>query len=176
VSPLGIPLRFAEFKGWYQRFYNHAMSSGATPGFDQPTMLQTAFNRLFGFLVGLGIGPHYAYLLQVRGRKSGRLYSTPVSLVTLGDQRYLVAPRGRTQWSRNADAAGEIALKRGSHRESFRLKAVPDAAKPPILKIYLDSYKTAVQRFFPVPAGSNVEAFVPIAANYPVFELEARVL
>jgi|SRR5579871_3154862 len=150
------------------------MPSPATPEFRPQTPLEKAFNRLFGFMVGLGVAPHYAYLLQVRGRKSGRLYSTPVSLVVMDGKRYLVAPRGRTQWVRNAEVTGEIALKRGRHRESFALKAVPDAAKPPILKVYLDSYKAAVQRFFPVAAGSKAEAFVPIAANYPVFELEAR--
>jgi deazaflavin-dependent oxidoreductase (nitroreductase family) len=150
------------------------MPTTTTREFRPQTSMEKAFNRLFGFMVGLGIGPHYAYLLQVRGRKSGRLYSTPVSLVTVGDKRYLVAPRGRTQWVRNAEVAGEIALKRGSYRGNFELKPVPDAAKPAILKIYLDSYKAAVQRFFSVPAGSNVGAFVPIAANYPVFELELR--
>jgi hypothetical protein len=37
--------------------------------------------------------------------------------------------------------------------------------------LYLDSYKSAVQRYFPVPAGSPAAAFRDIAANYPVFEL-----
>jgi hypothetical protein len=107
----------------------------------------------------------------VRGRKSGRLYSTPIDLLEIAGKRYLVAPRGYTQWVRNAEAAGEIALKRGSWRQSFRLRAVPDADKPELLKAYLDRFKTAVQRYFPVAAGSEAQVFAAIAAKYPAFEL-----
>ena len=139
--------------------------------FRKPNAIEGLFNRCFGFLVGLGLGPKYNYLLQVRGRKSGKLYSTPIDLLEINSKRYLVAPRGRTQWVRNAEAAGEITLKRGNWQHSFRLRAVPDIEKPELLKAYLDRFKMAVQRYFPVPAGSAVQAFAAIAANYPVFEL-----
>lgn len=141
------------------------------PVFRKPNAIEGLFNRCFGFLVGLGLGPKYIYLLQVRGRKSGKLYSTPMDLLEIDGKRYLVAPRGRTQWVRNAEAVGEIALKKGSWRQSFRLRAVPDADKPELLRAYLDGFKTAVQRYFPVVAGSDAQTFVAIAANYPVFEL-----
>ncbi len=143
------------------------------PEFRQPTATERLFNRFFGFLVGLGFGLKHNYLLQVHGRKSGKLYSTPIDLLEIGGKRHLVAPRGRTQWVRNAEAAGEITLKKGSFRQRFRLRAVPDTDKPPLLKAYLDSFKTTVQRYFPVPAGSDEQAFVAVARNYPVFELES---
>jgi hypothetical protein len=82
-----------------------------------------------------------------------------------------VAPRGSTQWVRNAEATGEIVLKRGSMRRKYRLRPLSDPEKPEILKMYLDSYKTEVQRYFLVPAGSPAAAFRDIAPNYPVFEL-----
>jgi hypothetical protein len=94
--------------------------------FRAPTGIEAIFNRVFGFLVGLGIGPKYIYLLQVRGRKSGRIFSTPVNLMDVDGKRILVAPRGRTQWVRNAEATGEIALKRGSFRQSFGLRPIAD--------------------------------------------------
>ncbi len=146
----------------------------STPVFRKPTATERAFNRLFGFLVGLGLGPKYNYLLQVRGRKSGRVYSTPIGLLEIGGKRFLVAPRGRTQWVRNAEAASEIALKKGGSRLSFGLRPVTDADKPELLKAYLDSFKTTVQRYFLVPAGSPVELFSSIAADYPVFELTEK--
>lgn len=139
--------------------------------FQKPSAMESLFNRCFGLLVGLGLGLKHNYLLQVRGRKSGKIYSTPIDLLEIDGKRYLVAPRGRTQWVRNAEAAGEIALKKGSWRQSFRLRAVPDAAKPELLKAYLDRFRTAVQRYFPVAAGSEAQAFAAIAARYPVFEL-----
>jgi deazaflavin-dependent oxidoreductase (nitroreductase family) len=143
----------------------------AAPAFRQPTPMERAFNRFFGFLVGLGFGMKHNYLLQVRGRKSGKLYSSPIDLLEMDGKRFLVAPRGRTQWVRNAEAAGEVTLKKGSFRQSYRLVAIPDPEKPPLLKAYLDSFKTTVQRYFPVPAGSDVQAFESIAAHHPVFEL-----
>jgi deazaflavin-dependent oxidoreductase (nitroreductase family) len=144
-----------------------------TAFFRKPTAIESAFNRAFGFLVGLGFGLKHNYLLQVPGRKSGKLYSTPIDLLEMDGKRFLVAPRGRTQWVRNAEATGEVTLKRGSFRQSFRLRAIPDSDKPQYLKAYLDSFKTTVQRYFPVAAGSDAQVFKSIAANYPVFELLA---
>ena len=143
------------------------------PVFREPTPVERLFNRTFGFVVGLGLGPAHIHLLQVRGRKSGKVYATPVDLLELNFKRYLVAPRGRTQWVRNAEAAGEITLKRGSRRERFRLRALNDSEKLPVLKAYLDSFRREVQRYFAVPAGSPPEAFAEIASNYPAFELLA---
>jgi deazaflavin-dependent oxidoreductase (nitroreductase family) len=142
--------------------------------FRAPSAIEALFNRTFGFLVGLGIGPKFIYLLQVRGRKSGNIYSSPVNVMEIGGKQILVAPRGRAQWVRNAEAAGEITLKRGSYRRQFGLRPIADAGKAEILKEYLDRYASAVRKFFPVPPGSPVDAFRDIAANYPVFELIAR--
>jgi len=145
-----------------------------SPTFREPTAIEKIFNRSFGIIIGLGLGPSHIHLLQVRGRKSGKLFSTPVDLLDLQGKRYLVAPRGRTQWVRNAEAAGEITLKKGSTRQQFRLRPISGAEKLPILKGYLDSFKREVQRYFPIPAGSPSESFAPIAENYPAFELLAQ--
>jgi len=142
--------------------------------FTPPTAIERVLNRLFGVLVGLGLGMKHNYLLQVRGRKSGKLYATPIDLLEVNGKRFLVAPRGRTQWVRNAEAAGAVTLKKGGFRQSYRLQVIPDAEKPALLKAYLDNFKTTVQRYFPLPAGSDVRAFTIIAADYPVFELVDR--
>jgi deazaflavin-dependent oxidoreductase (nitroreductase family) len=149
-------------------------TNAASPGYRQPTAIERLFNRCFGFLVGMGLGFKHNYLLEVRGRKSGALYSSPIDLLEIRGHRFLVAPRGRTQWVRNAEAAGNVSLKKGSFRQSFAVHAVPEGDKPELLKAYLDSFKAEVQRYFPVAAGSPVEAFAPIATNYPVFELLDR--
>jgi deazaflavin-dependent oxidoreductase (nitroreductase family) len=141
------------------------------PVFREASTGEKIFNRVFGFLVDLGLGFSYNYLLQVRGRKSGKLYSTPIDLLKLNGKTYLVAPRGRTQWVRNAEAAGEVTLKKGSTRQKFRLRPIPDADKPQILKAYLDTFKREVQRYFPIPSGSPPEAFANLASSYPAFEL-----
>lgn len=144
------------------------------PDFRPPSAPERLFNRAYGFLVGLGLGLSHSWLLQVRGRKSGRIYSTPVDLLQLGDKNFLVAPRGRTQWVRNAEAAGEVLLKRGRTRQRCHLRPLSDLDKPEVLKAYLDAFKREVQRYFPVPAGSPSHAFAPFAERYPVFELRTH--
>jgi len=142
------------------------------PEFRVPSPVERLFNCIFGFFVGLGLGFPYNYLLQVRGRKSGKIYSTPINLLGLRGKRFLVAPRGRTQWVRNAEAAGEVTLKKGSTRQKYRLRPLTPAEKPEILKAYLDTFRREVQRYFPVPAGSPVEAFANLTESYPAYELQ----
>jgi len=158
-------------KNWISRGAGSSDMNSSLPEFRAPTLVERGFNRVFGFLVGIGLGSSHNYLLQVRGRKSGKLFSTPVDLLELGGKRFLVAPRGRTQWVRNAEAAGEVTLKKGRTQQKFRLRPIPDADKPEILKAYLDSFKREVQTYFPVPAGSPVQAFAELAQSYPAFEL-----
>ena len=146
-------------------------NTGDAAKYQPPSAFEALFNRTFGFLAGLGLAPSFIYLLEVRGRKSGKLFHCPVNLMEVGGKQILVAPRGRTQWVRNAEAANEVLLKRASFRKSFSLRPIADADKPPLLKEYLDRYASAVQKFFPVPPQSPVDSFRPIAPNYPVFEL-----
>lgn len=145
--------------------------TSASPGFSAPSAGERIFNRIFGMLVGLGLGFRHNYLLQVRGRKSGKLYSTPIDLLEINGQKFLVAPRGRTQWVRNAEAANEVTLKRGSVRARFRLRPLQGSEKLLVLKAYLDKFHSEVQRFFQLPAGSPAEAFRDVAESHPAFEL-----
>ncbi len=138
-------------------------ASSPIPVFREPTLAEKFFNRAFGL--------KHNYLLQVRGRKSGRLYSTPINLLETGSRKFLIAPRGRTQWVRNVEVAGEVMLKKGNRLQRFRALAIPEAQRPVLLKLYVERFTTTVQRYFPVAAGSPREDFRLIAANYPVFEL-----
>lgn len=137
-----------------------------------PGPLERLFNRVFGLLVGLGLGLGHNYLVETKGRRTGRSHATPINVLEMEGRRLLVAPRGRTQWVRNAEVVGEVTLRRGRRRQRFRLRALPDAEKPPILREYLDRYRPTVQRYFPVPAGSPPSAFAGVASRYPVFELK----
>src|SRR5262245_28076324 len=137
------------------------------PAYDRPSRLEHVLNRAIGLLVRFGIGLPHMRVLEVRGRTSGKRYSLPVDLLSEHGKLYLVAPRGATQWVRNAEASGEVTLRRGARVERYRLRALPDGEKPPILKAYLDRFRKEVQRFFPVPADSPVERLGPIAPRYP---------
>jgi deazaflavin-dependent oxidoreductase (nitroreductase family) len=139
--------------------------------FSQPNLVERILNRAFGFLLKLGIGLAHNYLLEVRGRKTGKVYSTPVNVLEYKGKKYLVAPRGYTQWVRNVETSGEASLVQRAERTKVRLRTVADEEKPEILKAYLDRFKLTVQRYFPVAAGSPAEAFQPLAVRYPVYEI-----
>ena len=140
-------------------------------GFRKPNLFERILNKAFGALLGLGIGLRHNYLLEVRGRKIDRLYSTPVDVLEFKERRFLVAPRGRTQWVRNAESAGEVTLKEVSSAGDFRVRIVSNDEKPELLKEYLDRFKIDCAKIFPLEAGSESHAFVKIAERYPVFEL-----
>jgi deazaflavin-dependent oxidoreductase (nitroreductase family) len=142
--------------------------------FQQLSAVERGFNALMGFLASLGIAPGYLHELQVRGRKSGRMYSTPVNLIERDGKRWLVAPRGRAQWTINAEAAGEVALKRGGKRTAYGIRVTMPEERPVLLKQYLDAFPSQVQRFFAVKAGAPVSEFAAVANQHPVYELIAR--
>ena len=141
------------------------------PSVEEPSFLDRLLSRAFGLLVGLGFGRSHSYLLQVRGRKSGRMYSTPVNVLLHRKRLYVVASRGQSQWVRNARTGGYVMLRKGRRCEAFPVRALPHEERAEILKAYVDRFGVAAQRYFPIPAGSSVEDFVPLARHYPVFEL-----
>jgi hypothetical protein len=127
---------------------------------------------MLAFLVRIGVIRAHFYLLEVRGRKSGKTISLPVDPLDLGGKLYLVSARGETNWARNARTAGEVVLARAMRRRRYAVRELPLSMRPPVLKAYLDRFASEVQRFFPIPKGSAVEAFNDLAPRYPVFELQ----
>ena len=138
----------------------------------KPGAVDRIFGRTLALLVRIGLVRGHCYVLEVRGRRSGRIISLPVDLLELDGQRYLVCARGNSNWVRNAREAGEVALVRAFRRRRYILRELPAEARPPILKAYLDRFATEVQRFFPIPKGSAAEAFDDLARLYPVFKLQ----
>ena len=133
--------------------------------------MDRAFGQVYATLVRLGIGFKHNFILEVRGRKSGRVFATPVNLLAHNGKTYLCASRGETQWVRNARAAGRITLVKGPNREEFAVRELPVADSPELLKEFLDRFATSVQRYYRVKKGSPVSAFAECAKTMPVFEL-----
>ena len=100
------------------------------------------------------------------------MITLPVDPIDLAGRRYLVCARGNANWVRNTRAAGEVVLGRAMRRHRYTVRELPNSMRPPILKAYLDQFASEVQRFFPIPKGSAVEAFADLAQRYPVFELQ----
>lgn len=130
------------------------------------------FNPLVAFLTRRGISVLGSRVLAVRGRKSGDWRRTPVNLLELDGQRYLLAPRGHVQWTHNMRAAGGGQLWLGKDVEEFTATEVPDEEKPPILRAYLKRWKAETGIFFDgVGPKSPEEELQRIAPRHPVFRL-----
>nr|WP_134006329.1 nitroreductase family deazaflavin-dependent oxidoreductase [Streptomyces sp. 846.5] len=126
------------------------------------------------WLTNRGISILDSRVLAVRGRKSGEWRTTPVNLMTLDGERFLVAPRGHTQWVRNMRAAGGGELRLGRKAEAFTAVEIADADKPAVLRHYLKRWAWEVGYFFEgITADSPEEDLERIAPGFPVFRITA---
>jgi deazaflavin-dependent oxidoreductase (nitroreductase family) len=140
----------------------------------KPKKATNIFNESVARLTRMGVSVWGSRVLYVRGRKTGEWRSTPVNLLTHAGNRYLVAPRGQTQWVRNLRAAnGEGELRVGRRVEPFRATELGDDAKPEVLRAYLRRWKMEVGVFFDgVNAKAPEETLRRIAPGYPIFRIE----
>ena len=129
-------------------------------------------NRIVAGLTRAGISVWGSRVLEVPGRTSGRPRRNPVNLLTVDGQRYLVAPRGHTQWVRNLRASGEGRLLLGRRSEPFTATELTDDEKPPLLRAYLKRWKMEVGVFFGGVGPDSPEGELRrIAPDHPVFRL-----
>jgi hypothetical protein len=130
-------------------------------------------NPAIAAMTRVGISVWGSRVLRVRGRTSGEWRTAPVNLLTYEGRRYLVAPRGQTQWVRNLRVSGSGELLLGKRAEQFRAVEMGEAEKVPILRAYLKRWKVEVGRFFRgVSADSPEESLRRIAPDHPVFRVE----
>jgi len=150
------------------------MPDRPTPHYREPGWFtKHVFNRLIAWLTRRGISVWGSRELRVKGRTSGEWRTVPVNLLTFDDRRYLVAPRGETQWVRNLRAAGTGELRVGRRVEGFRGVELADSDKPAVLRAYLRRWKMEVGVFFDgVSATSSDDELARIAPDHPVFRVD----
>ena len=133
------------------------------------------FNPMVAALTRLGISVWGSRVLEVPGRTTGEIRTTPVNLLTVDGAQYLVAPRGATQWVKNVRVAGSCRLRVGRRVTDAGLVELADADKPAILRPYLQRWKWEVGQFFDgIGPDSTDEQLLAVASGYPVFAVVAR--
>jgi len=141
----------------------------------RPSTADALFNGALRGLARLGISVYGTRLLAVRGRKSGVWRVAVVNLLDHEGARYLVAPRGETEWVRNLRAAGGGELRLGRSCEPFRASEVGDSTKPTILRAYLRRWGFEVAKFFPGVSAEGSDAdLARVSSDYPVFRITAE--
>ncbi|HEV2108333.1 MAG TPA: nitroreductase/quinone reductase family protein [Thermomicrobiales bacterium] len=137
-----------------------------------PWIVRKVLNPALMFVVGrLGRGPRDAYVLSVRGRKTGAIRRVPVNVLNLNGTRYLVAPRGETDWVKNVRATRSANLRRGGRDERITLTEIEDAAKPPLIRAYLHNYAGQAKGLFEVSVESSEQELLQAAPAHPIFRL-----
>jgi deazaflavin-dependent oxidoreductase (nitroreductase family) len=143
-----------------------------TARYIEPGWLGRLPNAAVARLTRLGLSLWGSRVLSVQGRKSGQWRSTPVNLLSHEGERYLVAPRGETQWVRNLRVAGGGELRVGRRVERFTAAELPDDVKPPLLRAYLKRWKFEIGVFFDgIGADAPESELRRIAPGYPVFRI-----
>jgi deazaflavin-dependent oxidoreductase (nitroreductase family) len=143
------------------------------PRYQRPDFFtKSIMNPLIMLATKLGLTMKNTHTLSVRGRKSGAMHSVPVSPLDLDGARYLVAPRGTTQWVRNIRRSGEGVLQLGRKKQRITVHEVADDAKAPILRAYLKVWKSEMEKFFEgVGPDSSEEQIRAEAVHHPVFKV-----
>jgi deazaflavin-dependent oxidoreductase (nitroreductase family) len=141
--------------------------------YERPGWFTThVLNRAVAALTRAGVSVAGSRILEVRGRKTGEPRRTPVNLLTYDGTRYLVAPRGHTQWVRNLRVQGEGRLLLGRRAEQFTAVELADGDKLPVLRAYLKRWTWEVGAFFGgVDADSGEDELRRIAPDHPVFRI-----
>ena len=152
------------------------MNAPDSPRYVKPATSANGFNNTVARLTKMGISIYGSRVLYVRGRKSGELRSQPVNPLPYQGERYLVAPRGYTQWVRNIRAAnGEAELRLGRKVEPIRVTEVADDDKPELLRAYLKKWAFETKVFFNgLTAKSTDEELRAAASGYPIFRVLPR--
>jgi steroid delta-isomerase-like uncharacterized protein/deazaflavin-dependent oxidoreductase (nitroreductase family) len=124
--------------------------------------------------LGLPAGP--SALLSVRGRKSGKIYTIPISLVENSGTSFLVAAFGEVNWVRNLRAAGEAQLTRRRRTEAIEVVELVAKEAAPILEQFLRETQRVsfIKPYFRVTPHSSLAEFEQEALHHPVFRIVSK--
>ena len=150
------------------REYVPGMPGGPRPY--RKSYWRRGLNAVVRPLARLGLTGPRTHVLTVPGRRSGKLWSTPVSIVRVRDERWLVAPYGDRNWVRNARAAGWVELRRGRRSERLGVRELEPGAAVPVLREYYRVGRVT-RPFFDVTLDSTTDEWLAEAPRHPVFEL-----
>jgi deazaflavin-dependent oxidoreductase (nitroreductase family) len=150
------------------RGYRRRMAGELRPY--RKSLWRRGVNLLVRPLARVGLTGPRTHLLTVPGRVSGKPWSTPVSIVRVGGERWLVAPYGERNWVKNTRAAGWVELRRGRRRERLGVEELGPEAAVPVLREYYRLGRVT-RPFFAVSLDSPDEAWVAEAPRHPVFRL-----
>jgi hypothetical protein len=129
-----------------------------------------AINWWFERLTRLGLGASYRHILTVPGRRTGHLHSTPVDVIELNGDRWLVAGYGPANWVLNARASSEVKLSRGGQTKRYKVAEAGAQDAVPVLRKYIDEIRVTRPYFDASPSSSDAAVAAELR-RHAVFRL-----
>ena len=140
----------------------------------RPGRVARVINPWTAAVHSLGIAPNYLVTLDVVGRRSGRVFSLPLVMVVVENERYLVSMLGdNVDWVRNVRAAGGNVVLRHGDREEVHLEEIPADRRAPVLKAYLKRAPGA-RPHLPIHKDAPLSEFEQVSSQFPVFRVVPR--
>ena len=100
----------------------------------RPPRYLKSMNRVVKAMQRLGVHTGPAMILTVRGRKTGKARSTPMTPFTYRGDMYTVAGYPGADWAANARAAGEGTLSRGRTSREIKIVELDADESRPVLR------------------------------------------
>ena len=123
--------------------------------------------------LGIGFGGKGPVVLTVPGRKTGKPRTTPVTPMTVGGKRYVVAGMPGSDWAANARAAGEATLQVGRRTEPVRMVEMSTEEARPLLRAFPVEVPSGVGfiKSAGLVTGPNPDEFEALAGRLAVFRI-----
>jgi len=128
--------------------------------------------------LGVPVGP--MTLLTIRGRKTGRMYSTPVGLFRLEGHRYVFDTFGNADWVRNLRAAGEAKIGRGWRWKHVTAIELSEEEAASVLKEIFAPYVASrirssfLKMGYSLAKDSTMDDYSRESRRHPGFELRGK--
>jgi deazaflavin-dependent oxidoreductase (nitroreductase family) len=149
----------------------------------RPTLLRIhLWDPLARFMIRRGLAPGGGSqggsglrVLEVRGRKTGRVYQRAVAVAAVGGHRYIVSLWGESQWARNLRASSGAKLRLGSRIEPVEARELEAGEEKAAIMLAISQDRFFARGYFKVdPKQVTLEQARELAARYPVFRIEPR--
>ena len=124
--------------------------------------------------LGVPMGEKGPVILVVRGRKSGKPRSTPITPMTVEGKRYVLGGLPGSDWAANLRAAGEAELKQGKTSQHVRVIELPPDEARPLLRLFPVEVPTGVSfmKNAGLITGPNPDEYEALAGRCPVFRFD----
>ena len=152
------------------------IKTGAPRGHAVPFYVPMMNPLMKGLLrLGVPLGP--MTLITVKGRRSGKLRTTPVGVLQANGRKFIFGTFGEVDWTKNLRASGQVKVGRGGKRKTVSVRELGVDERAEVLKTALAAFLSSrvgasfLKMGYDVSKDSPTADYLVEAARHPGFEL-----